>query len=633
MIDPRAARLAQMIARNVIARRGYEDGGSPTADDLASNDIGGPSPQSLIDAQPTPQRNWFDDALSKAQEYTMPRMEDYRRGAEGPAALMQAGIENMKSGDWRRMLLGAGQDVLGTVSTPFAPIAGAVEAAKGSAERTFGPAAGQAADVASMVNPDVLPATLSKAARYAPELAIFAGPMAKTADLAALDTAKKMASVNAEPSAIIKETGWFQGADGKWRFEIPDTAAKINWPSDVDARAMEGRPNDVGQFLTHEELAKAYPDFAKTNAQALNLQALLGKGTIGGYAPEVGFILDESLKHSPEMGKSTLLHEMQHYIQEKEGFPEGGNTHMSPDDYKRLAGEVEARNVQTRMNMTPEERELSHPWMTEDVPAEKQVIKYRSKGLQESHPEYQGENQNLLNDIGMHSPGAEAAAALPQAKGTPFAQNLFSLQQKAINTFGKTKNIREAGYVMPDGTMLDFTGRHQVPNDYSRVNGFNLPNTGKRDWMAGERNLDHREVSDIIDAPEGISGTDAMTRFMAETNAIRNKPGIGFEASEIPTDKQLMSIVTGHNREYRGEPISVELSNKHTGDIIASTDFEKPTVAGIKKWFEENNPKTKNYGGPVIDRALALTRALPPSRHMPRSTGTPVVKPLARNTP
>lgn len=193
MIDPRAARLAQMIARNVVARRGYEDGGSPTADDFASNDIGGPSPQSLIDAQPTPQRNWFDDALSKAQEYTMPRMEDYRRGAEGPAALTQAGIENMKSGDWRRMLLGAGQDVLGTVSTPFAPIAGAVEAARGSAERTFGPAAGHAVDVASMVNPDVLPLTIGKAGtlvgHYGPELAMGANRISVPKSETSLDFA------------------------------------------------------------------------------------------------------------------------------------------------------------------------------------------------------------------------------------------------------------------------------------------------------------------------------------------------------------------------------------------------------------------------------------------------------------
>jgi len=35
----------------------------------------------------------------------------------------------------------------------------------------------------------------------------------------------------------------------------------------------------------------------------------------------------------------------------------------------------------------------------------------------------------------------------------------------------------------------------------------------------------------------------------------------------------------------------------------------------------------------VVDRAVALTHAISSSRHMPRSTGTPVVKPLARKTP
>ena len=182
MIDHRAIRRAQMIAHNLMRREHHADG-----DSVGTNDLGGPSPESLIDAQPTPERGWLEDALSRAKEYSMPRMEDYQRGVEGPAALTQAGIENMKSGDWRRMLAGAGQDILGTISTPFAPIAGAVEAAKGSAERTFGPAAGHAVDVASMVNPDVLPLTIGKAGslvgHYGPEIAIFAGPMAKTADL------------------------------------------------------------------------------------------------------------------------------------------------------------------------------------------------------------------------------------------------------------------------------------------------------------------------------------------------------------------------------------------------------------------------------------------------------------------
>ena len=43
--------------------------------------------------------------------------------------------------------------------------------------------------------------------------------------------------------------------------------------------------------------------------------------------------------------------------------------------YQRTAGEVEARNVQSRMNMSPEERKAKPPWTTEDVPREQQIIR------------------------------------------------------------------------------------------------------------------------------------------------------------------------------------------------------------------------------------------------------------------
>ena len=48
------------------------------------------------------------------------------------------------------------------------------------------------------------------------------------------------------------------------------------------------------------------------------------------------------------------------------------------NSYERLAGEVESRNVQGRMNMTPEERRLKPFLETMDVPAERQII--RKKG-------------------------------------------------------------------------------------------------------------------------------------------------------------------------------------------------------------------------------------------------------------
>ncbi|RMF43155.1 MAG: hypothetical protein D6751_10780 [Deltaproteobacteria bacterium] len=42
--------------------------------------------------------------------------------------------------------------------------------------------------------------------------------------------------------------------------------------------------------------------------------------------------------------------------------------------YRRLAGEVEARNTVRRMNMTPAERRLTPPWKTQDIPTEEQII-------------------------------------------------------------------------------------------------------------------------------------------------------------------------------------------------------------------------------------------------------------------
>lgn len=44
--------------------------------------------------------------------------------------------------------------------------------------------------------------------------------------------------------------------------------------------------------------------------------------------------------------------------------------------YRRQSGEVEARNVQTRMNMTPAERLLTPPWKTEDVARDKQIVRF-----------------------------------------------------------------------------------------------------------------------------------------------------------------------------------------------------------------------------------------------------------------
>ena len=72
---------------------------------------------------------------------------------------------------------------------------------------------------------------------------------------------------------------------------------------------------------------------------------------------------------------------------ERQGFKAETTRNVSPvadqaaqlyavqEAYRRLAGEAEARNVQTRRNMSLEDRRAQPPWTTEDVPREKQIVR------------------------------------------------------------------------------------------------------------------------------------------------------------------------------------------------------------------------------------------------------------------
>ena len=50
------------------------------------------------------------------------------------------------------------------------------------------------------------------------------------------------------------------------------------------------------------------------------------------------------------------------------------------EQYQRLAGEAEARNVQTRMDYTPEQRQAAAPWTTLDVPESELIVRGNSNG-------------------------------------------------------------------------------------------------------------------------------------------------------------------------------------------------------------------------------------------------------------
>ena len=256
-----------------------------------------------------------------------------------------------------------------------------------------------------------------------------------------LSVAKDMEKNKKKAKAIKAATGWERGADGKWRYEMPDVVLRdpkewVNKKTLTLSDIVE-KPNDL--FKEYPELFDAYPELkdmkilkgrAKSGGVFYNNAITLNLGDI---REAIKYDLDPHYKLANNSLKKTLVHEIQHYIQEKEGFAQGGNSEMivdknaldaiaklraekdavakefyamSPDEqqrrkyeinsryndltkqierlekssrigydgYQRLAGEVEARNVSARLNMTPEERRKSLAESTEDVARKDQIL-------------------------------------------------------------------------------------------------------------------------------------------------------------------------------------------------------------------------------------------------------------------
>lgn len=244
----------------------------------------------------------------------------------------------------------------------------------------------------------------------------------RTARMDNLSVARKMEEEKKDAKAIKMATGWERGADGKWRYEMPD--AKIKDMMDVGGGHIVKRYEDdmlwnggkLSKAIDAPELFKAYPQLkdVRIDTDAI-MNDMPSNGEYNSKTNTITIHADE-LKYM----NSILNHEIQHVIQDIEGFAKGGsprlvrgevkkklnevtkqirqlraegkedeakalieknrglyNAYQKNDDYnsyKSLAGEVEARNVSARLNMTPEERRKTLAESTEDVARKDQIF-------------------------------------------------------------------------------------------------------------------------------------------------------------------------------------------------------------------------------------------------------------------
>jgi hypothetical protein len=274
------------------------------------------------------------------------------------------------------------------------------------------------------------------ASRGAPAnaLGMFVGPRSKSWNAEANARAVQMEKAGATPKTIWQETGNYKAPDAAWRQEIPDNLATLKGTGkfenvimnayDRGVKATKGQrefwqpyTTTVGDVLSHGILQEAYPKLMSIETQ----MTPKGSGNRGMLSiDDVGKQILHVRENLPaKQAESTMLHELQHAIQEKENFGRGGSSELivreanaeaekiakklnemkygSPeyeklyeqfvnarknitvdqanDMYRRLAGEAEARATQKRQNLTSQQRRAEFPERSYDVPINELIIR------------------------------------------------------------------------------------------------------------------------------------------------------------------------------------------------------------------------------------------------------------------
>ena len=149
----------------------------------------------------------------------------------------------------------------------------------------------------------------------------------------------------------------------------------------------------------------------------------------------------------------------------------------------------------------------------------------------------------------------------------------FSLDdnvQRAKDYFGTTYKISEAGYLLTDGRLLDFSGKNQGAS-------------------GGYRSVDHRDITDAFDGDYGDgSYSGGMVQFMQEGN-IRLIPESGGINLAVKPNKEQLSTLDRYITNFRGEVI-LDIDDAN-GNTVVSIEYPKRTyskkiINDINEYFD-----------------------------------------------
>lgn len=126
-------------------------------------------------------------------------------------------------------------------------------------------------------------------------------------------------------------------------------------------------------------------------------------------------------------------------------------------------------------------------------------------------------------------------------------------RDKAVKEFGYTPYFYDAGYIVPNGKMLNFSG--------------------EKGRHFGSRGQDHRAISTIFTGD--ISGSEAMLKFMGQGNIriMAETPGIDISKDVEPTKEQYAQIRKFASQYAKEEYFGVDFTDER-GNTVGSLEYD-----------------------------------------------------------
>lgn len=422
----------------------------------------------------------------------------------------------------------------------------------------------------------------------------FAGDNALNADNEMLKKAKEMYNDFESSETIRKETGWHLGTDGKWRFEIDDSQMKVFTSGDALFRKehpeytrlqelydkfWDGTITDAEQkeftdlnktwggelarlrtrlqrgnarladIIQHDVLFENYPQLEDVRIKLVDLDRATGAYAVDGSE----IMIDEDLfrnEYQEAKRDGTLIHEIQHAIQDIEGFAMGSNFDMinaaisATEDEVRAADKYYESAADDLLDALDEAGYFNKYGEDIDITSEVELSRIRDEyrdtdpdieelvdELEDSQKDLQ-ESQNKLRELRNMSPAEfyKYAAGEVEARDTANRLNYGEGERRATRPDIDSPSIQVEDYLGKyDG------GSYSIP-DYSKKEynryGWAVANEllSREEMAVFQKQVGDKARGDLYKVREGLhiipTGENGLRNVLVYTDGNFERPSI-----------------------------------------------------------------------------------------------------------